>query len=419
MFYSPLVCISIQGKQGFDNEMKSRTPIIICFPFSGDVVGGSHISVLGLIRTLDPEVFRPLIVPQIPDGNIAKMFHEHDLETETSFRWAELGYDTRVSISKFLETMTDLPAQIKFLRKHGVDIVHTNDGRTHATWALAARLAGAKLLWHHRGDPTALGLRLVAPLLANRVATVSQFALPAPGLYSAAHKAQVVHSPFDTDIVEDRRASRTTIVEELGCDPNTQLIGYLGAFVARKRPFLFIETIAELLKRRPTETVIGLMFGEAYDDTTQEALVRHAESLGVTNCIKFMGLRKRGTFWLAGCDVLLIPAVGEPFGRTLIEAMLVGTPVVATASGGNIEALREGQLGLLVSPENAGALAEGCLRFRDDPKFTREIVERTRSDARARFGIKHHADLITAIYAEMLGIKQSQVPTVGAESPSK
>ena len=378
--------------------MEYKNPITVCFPFTGNAVGGSHISVLGLIRTLDPKIFRPLIVPQVPDGEIATMFRDHGLETETSFPWTELPYNTPIKLRKLLGVVSDIPVQIHFLRQRNVDVVHTNDGRTHATWALATRLSGAKLLWHHRGEPTTSGLRFAAPLLANRVVTVSQFSLPPPGFYSAARKAEVVHSPFDTSIVEDRDASRTAIVEELGCDPNTQLIAYVGAFIARKRPFLFIDTIAELLKRRPTESVIGLMFGKDNDDTIEQALVEHARIMGVSPCIKLMGFRKRGTFWLAGCDVLLVPAIREPFGRTLIEAFLVGTPVVATASGGNIEALREGDLGLLVPPENAAALASGCLRFRDDQAFTRLIVERAGADARIRFAVKnpyqtHHNDV--------------------------
>lgn len=389
--------------------MKAKKSITVCFPFTGDVIGGSHISVLGLIRTLDPDIFRTVIVPQVPAGNIATFFRDHGLETETNFHWTELPYDTPVKFRQFLGVISDIPAQIQFLRQRNVDIVHTNDGRTHATWALAARLSGAKLLWHHRGDPSASGLRFVAPLLANRVATVSQFALPSPGLYSAAHKAEVVHSPFDTSVVEDRKASRAALIDELCCDPNTQLIAYFGAFIARKRPFLFIETIVELLKRRPTEPVMGLMFGKDYDDTTEKALVERARELGVSHCIKFMGFRKSATFWLAGCDLLLVPAFREPFGRTLIEAMLVGTPIVATASGGNIEALREGDIGLLVPPEDAAALASGCLHLRDDQEFARIVAERAGTDARSRFAIKTHTKLITSIYAEMLGNKRCTI----------
>jgi glycosyltransferase involved in cell wall biosynthesis len=382
--------------------MEYKSPITLCFPFAGDVIGGSHISVLGLVQTLDPKIFRSLIVPQIPDGEIATLFRDHGLNTETGIDWTQLPFNAPLKFRNFLGVVSDIPSLIRFLRQRKVDIVHTNDGRTHATWALAARLSGARLLWHHRGDPTALGLRFAAPLLANRVATVSQFSLPPRGLYSAARKAEVVHSPFDTNISEDRDASRAAIVKELGCEPNTQLIAYVGSFVSRKRPFLFIDTIAEILKRRPTEPVIGLIFGKDNEGTTEQSLADYARIAGVSHCIKFMGYRKQGVFWLAGCDILLVPAVREPFGRTLIEAFLVGTPVVATASGGNIEALREGDLGLLVPPEDKFALASGCLRFRDDQAFSRLIVERAWIDARSRFGLETHANLITAMYDQML-----------------
>ena len=67
--------------------MECKKLITRCFPFTGDVIGGSHISVLGLIRTLDPKVFLPLIVPQVPDGEIATMFRENGLATETRFQW--------------------------------------------------------------------------------------------------------------------------------------------------------------------------------------------------------------------------------------------------------------------------------------------------------------------------------------------
>jgi glycosyltransferase involved in cell wall biosynthesis len=383
--------------------MPDPKPERICFPFTGDVVGGSHLSVLGLIKALDPSRFQPIVLPQVPDGNIATLFRQSGIATETGPVWTELPYAQRPGPRQAFGALFDLPAQIRFLRQRRVAIVHTNDGRTHATWGLAARLAGAKLLWHHRGDPTALGLRFVAPLLANHVATVSRFSLPSPGLFSAAKRAEVVHSPFDTSIVEDRVAARATLVKELGCHPAAQLICYLGAFVARKRPFLFIDAISELVRLRPGQPVMGLMFGEDYDGVTEQALIAHAEARGIPSSIAFMGFRKRGTFWLAGCDVLMIPAIGEPFGRTLVEAMLVRTPIVATASGGNIEAIQDGELGVLVKADDALALADGCLRLRDDQALQIGFVTRAYDNALTRFGIATHAKQIMAIYGKMLG----------------
>lgn len=381
--------------------MTAPRPLTICYPFAGDVVGGSHFSALGLIKALDRGRFRPVIVPQRSDGAIAALFRDHGLDIAAGFEATDLPYATPVGLLQYLRTFSDLPAQVRLIRKFGIDIVHSNDGRTHATWALAARAAGAKLLWHHRGDPKAAGLRLIAPLLANRVVAVSEFARPAAGLWSARSRAEVVHSPFDTALSEDRRAARAAIVSEVDCDEQTWLIGYMGAFVARKRPSLFIDAIVELARRHPYQPIVALLFGEDYDGKAERALVAHAHRRGVSRLVRFMGFRQNGPYWLAGCDLLMVPALGEPFGRTLIEAMLVGTPIVATASGGNIEALRDGALGKLVPPEDAGALADGAHRLLAHPLETATVTQRAAADARARFGIERHASRIMAIYGEL------------------
>ena len=389
----------------------------ICFPFTGDIVGGSHLSVLGLLRNLDRTRFDPVVVPQVANGEIARLFREHGLTTETPLRWSDLPYDTKIGAPQALGLLKDIAPQARYLRDRGFPIVHTNDGRTHATWALAARLAGAKLLWHQRGDPNAVGLRFAAPLLANHVVAVSSFAAPKPGLWSSARKCDVVHSPFPADITEDRADARAVLVRELRCDPNSMFIAFVGAFSQRKRPFLFIDAIAELAGRRLSRPIIGLMFGEAYDGgRTESALRRHAIAKGVDDIVRPMGFRTPGTRWLAACDMLLVPAVGEPFGRTLIEAMLVGTPVVATASGGNIEALRNGAIGMLVRPENPVALADAAAILTDWPEAAQSMAAAAAADARARFGEELHARQIMAIYDQMLG-REGQGAEAAAHPP--
>lgn len=377
------------------DHVPDRDQVRICFPFSGDSIGGSHVSVRGLLSQLDPLRYRAIIVPEVSGGGIARFFAEWEQGDDPGSRGLFVPGEA-FTPRKFARTWLGIWPRMCFLRRHRIDIVHVNDGRTSANWALAARLAGAKLVWHHRGDPKALGLRFVAPLLAHQVLAVSSFALPPAGRWSARGKAAVVHSPFDTDISVDRAEARRTLLNELGVSPDTLILGFFGAFVPRKRPLLFVDMVAHLCATldRP---VIGLMFGEARVPAMDIALRNRIDDQGVADRVKLMGYRTPGSFWIAACDQLVVPAVGEPFGRTLVEAMLVETPVVAARSGGNVEAL-QGGMGVLVVPDDAAALAEGCRQLSRDSIATGAMAQRARVDARRRFSEAAHGAQVSEIY---------------------
>src|SRR3982750_2375202 len=63
-------------------------PIPVAFPFSGDSIGGSHISVLGLLRHLDRRRFHPIIIPEVAGGRIASMFGEFETLADPGARAA-------------------------------------------------------------------------------------------------------------------------------------------------------------------------------------------------------------------------------------------------------------------------------------------------------------------------------------------
>ncbi|WP_375194583.1 glycosyltransferase family 4 protein [Sphingobium sp.] len=373
-------------------------PLRICFPFSGDSIGGSHISVRGLIAHLDRALYRPVIVPEVPGGMIASFFAGQEQMDDPGSKGLFVPGEA-FTLKKFARTLTGVLPRARFLRAKGIDIVHVNDGRSSANWALAARLAGARLIWHHRGDPEALGLRFLAPALAHRVLAVSSFALPPAGIWSARNRASVVHSPFDTEISVDRDKARDTLVRELGVTPDTLLLGYFGAFVPRKRPLLFVDMVAQLrsLAGRP---VMGVMFGEARLPAMDTALRKRIADKGVADQVRLMGYRTPGPFWIAACDQLVVPAVGEPFGRTLVEAMLVGTPIVAARSGGNVEAL-EGGIGMLVEPDDAQALVQACAALGADLGGARQMALAAQADARRRFSEAAHCAKVSAIYEQL------------------
>lgn len=369
----------------------------------GDLVGGSHLSALGLIRHLDPSRFEALVVLHRTNGRHAELLREEGIafETAPSAEPLERGEAPRTAMAVARFGRSVLLAA-RFLRQRGVAIVHTNDGRMHISWGLAARLAGTKLLWHQRGDPTAFGARRVAPWIAHRMLSVSRFSIPPPGILSVAGRCRVVHSPFDVEGLDlDRSPCRARLVAELGCPAETRLLGCVGALIDRKRPLVFVDTIAAMCRDAPDLPVLGLFFGDALDQFDQAVRARAAEH-GISDRIHLMGFRYPGAPWLAALDALLVPAVGEPFGRTLIEAMLLGTPVIAANSGGTPEAIRDHETGRLVPPDQPEAMARAALELMHDPDQARALALAARADARARFGIERHASAVMQAYDELL-----------------
>lgn len=382
-------------------------PVVVCFPFVGDEIGGSHISAIKLIEALNSGPVRPIVVLHVADGPVAAYLRDRGV----SFVVAPLGAATvpggkGARVSQGLgQTLRAVGPLTRFLKSRNIAIVHTNDGRTHAIWALPTRLAGARQVWHHRGDPDARGVNLLAPLLAGHIVTVSRFARPAHPVVGIAHKLSVVHSPFDPPMdVEDRADARARLVKMLGCREATSFLGYFGLLIDRKRPLGFVEAVAAFVRSHPEIPVMGLLFGVPGKEAPHldQAVLQRAEALGVADLIRLMGFRYPVEPWMQAVDVLLVPAIREPFGRTLIEAMFLGTPVVATDDGGNPEAIEHGVTGILVPPEQPEAFVEPVYRLLADMDHRVRLVEAARTRAYASYGVETHVARLTAIYEALL-----------------
>ncbi|MCZ0960633.1 glycosyltransferase family 4 protein [Paracoccus benzoatiresistens] len=386
--------------------------IRVLFPFVGDTFGGSHISALQLIDALDRDRVQPGILLH-RDGELAQRLRDSGRDFVL---WQEGGIlaprysRDRQDVGPLGYVGRALPAMRRYLRKEAIDIVHTNDGRMHVTWAAPARLAGCRLVWHHRGDPTAFGVNRIAPLLADRILTVSRFAMPSRPLRDVSGRVEVVRSPFDLPSrTPDRAASRAMLLSELGLPADTLILGWMGILNRRKRPDHFVRAVAAIAARldRP---VAGLIFGrpENPQDPLDRACRDLAESLGIADRIHLMGFRSPADRYLAGLDALLITALSEPFGRTLIEAMHVGTPVVATDHGGNPEAITDNRTGFLVDPGPPEAFADPVLRLARDPDLARTITSSARQDVRASYGVDTHVRRVSAIYHDIAHQNQRQ-----------
>lgn len=390
-------------------ETRDAAPVRVCFPFGGGAIGGSHISATKLIHQLDRSRFSPLIVLHYGSGQFGDFLRSEGLEfitlSDTRFFGNSAGVPKAEGRSETVGAWIDQWRMARFLRMNHVRIVHTNDGAMHVSWALPARLAGAKMLWHHRGSHDARGVRFVAPIAADRIVGVSAYALSeVRRLRRTARKTSVIYSPFDADAEPiDKAEAQLALTSELGADPNTRLLGFFGHFIDRKRPLMFVEMLAHLARTRPDLPVMGLMFGLPLTDGIEEQLAERAKALGVTDRLRIMGFRYPSAALMAGCDIHVVTAVNEPFGRSLIEAMLLGTPVVAAASGGNIEAIDHGVTGMLVEPDDPAAMAQAITELLDSPDRLTAIAAQALVLASRRYGAEQHVSQVSAIYQSLLG----------------
>jgi len=100
---------------------------------------------------------------------------------------------------------------------------------------------------------------------------------------------------------------------------------------------------------------------------------------------------------------------GEGLPRTVLEAMYIGKPVVATTVAGTREQVVEGETGLLVEPANPEALAGAILRLLEaTPEERRRMGERAAALVRERFTTERMVRETAALYRELLGVEDAR-----------
>ena len=100
-------------------------------------------------------------------------------------------------------------------------------------------------------------------------------------------------------------------------------------------------------------------------------LEQRAAALGIAGRVRFIGAqpRDRVVELFRAADAAILSSSWENFPHTVVEALAVGTPVLATAAGGVAEVVRDGVNGLLVAPADVDGLADAVRRFFADPEL--------------------------------------------------
>ena len=137
-----------------------------------------------------------------------------------------------------------------------------------------------------------------------------------------------------------------------------------------------------------------------------EELRKHAAALGLERRCRFFGVRQDAVELMAGADLFVLASHQEGFSNALVEAMALGLPIVATAVGGNCDAIQDRQSGLLVPATDAAALGQAIRLLATDRERALSFGVAARERAAALFSKDEMINRYMNLYREHGAIGQ-------------
>ncbi len=208
-------------------------------------------------------------------------------------------------------------------------------------------------------------------------------------------KCVVVHNGIDL-----QRFSPTIggngVRAELGLSEDTPLVGTVSRLGEERKGVQFFVDMAAEVARTHTATRF-LIVGDGH---LRERLEQRARDLGVADRVIFTGERKDVARLLAAMDVFVIPSLYEACQYSLLEAMAMGKPVVATPAGVAPDVVHDHETGLLVPLADSASMATAVRELLDSPSLAEHVGSNARELMTREFSVDTMVDNISRVYAE-------------------
>ena len=380
----------------------SVRPLRILFVEHGAEMGGAQHSLLELVRALTAQHMVALACPEGPLATEIRKLGVEVIAVPPSQLTFRLGFPiTLLEASRAILAHRAMRAAVRSWRP---DVVHAN---TLRAGLLASRTRAAPLVVHCRdllpsGPVAGLVKRTILRRSSAVIAVSRTVAARLTGRRPPPIPVFVVDNPVDTARFDPVATDRPSARKALGITggPVIAVIAQITPWKGQLRAILIL---AELRRSHPDARL--LLAGEtkfigratSYDNQAYERELKSAiAELGLESSVDWLGERQDVETVLACSDVLLVPSTEEPFGRTVIEALAMNIPVIATDAGGPAEVIRPGLDGYTLPPDDLGEWVTAITRVLTQTR------ESSRSYAIERFSTEHHAEQVLSVYQKLL-----------------
>ena len=314
-----------------------------------------------------------------------------------------------------ISPLNDLKAFFRLyclIRKSKFHIVHTHTSKAGILGRLAARLARTPIVIHsphgsifHRTYYNKFVLFLIAliekfaALFADKIVPLSEGGRRDYLRYRIAEpeKYVTIYSAIELDCFSRVRVDITGKKEELGIPPGAPVVGLIARLSPEKGHGLCLEAFSRVLSVIPE--AILLIVGEG---SLEKDIRMKVNQLGIEKNVIVCGYRSDIPEIVQILDVSVHPSLWDGIPRSMVEAMVSGKPVVATAVGGIPEVVIPGKTGLLVPARDREALAEGMVRLLKDRELAERLADAGLKRVRRMFDSETMVEKLVKLYCELI-----------------
>ncbi len=391
-------------------------PATILYIHASDDLYGADIMLLQVVTGLDRALFTPIVI--LPED----MQHVGLLSAELTARGIEcIHLPIAIVRRRYLKPTGILPflgsfvrgtlAVRRLARERNVRLIH---GFTFAVIAapLAAFVLQLPLVMHAHEillRPKALRklLHFVNVRRSNRVICVSEATRQniVEDQPSAAERILVIHNGLRPSTPSGRTVAE--LRAELGVPQDKPLVGMIGRISPWKGQEVFLEAAALVVAENPDCHFISI--GGVFDNETQhmERLQQLHQKLKLESIVVLHDFISDARDMLGAFDLFVSPSTSpDPFPTVILEAMSAGVPVIATAHGGPLEMVVDGETGLLVPPSDAAALAGAINALLRDPVRRHEMAQAGRVRLQECFSLRPFLDRVQNVYTTVLSYQR-------------
>jgi glycosyltransferase involved in cell wall biosynthesis len=402
------------------SALRSRT-VLLVEASSGGIVGGSLTGLVHQVRGMHG-LWRPVMALYEPKSierelnqNGVRVFHvsrwrlpkQHALQSAEAYHQVRRLGTVRGAMHlgrQLARTVAEeMPAALRLarvIRAERADLVHLGNGiRANFDGILACWLTRTPCVVHVKGfEKYGARERFAARHVGAVVCMTEAVREHCRRGGIEPRRMEVIYDALAPEHFRPSR-ERAEMRRSLGLDADEVAFGIVGGIQEWKGQRLVIDAFARLRRSRPQARclVVGGVHraGQQYFRELEDAV----RDLGLGEAVSFTGFRSDVPDVVNALDVLVHASVRpEPFGRVLLEAMLLGKPVVGAAAGGVPEFVDAGRTGLLFPPGDAEALAARMGELAGDDALRERLGAEARREALERFSLRRHVDTLTSLY---------------------